>query len=210
MNKTSSIDWFYLRPTLIITMMAFTFSMALVYLSQSYLTDMRQQYNNTNSAYNNAKSQLHDVQDDELIIQQYRQRFETLQSTGIFDSKQRIDWVDSVNNARKKMKLPMVSYQISAQKTFNANYLSEDEHAKVKMSHINLEAGLLHEDDLADLFNWMARYAPGQLHLSRCDMKPVEGVYGYYAERPNLLASCELLWLTVHPSNGGNHGGQGA
>ena len=196
---TNKIDWQYLRPALIVVALSLLFSVLLVFLGRDYRADMSAIYQLKLSAYSEVERQLDEVRHDKELIARYLTPFNQLVRSGLFDQKQRVEWVDAVNAARAKMKLPLVRYQIAAQVPYLAGYLTDDGYVRVMASEVKLEAGLLHEGDLVDLFNWMERYAPGQLHLSHCKMKRAEEVFGYYADRPNLKLMCDLQWFTIEP-----------
>lgn len=192
-------DWIYLRPSLIVMGMALLFAVVLKMIGYGYLNEMTLRYQQTNAEHNGAQSRLSELQEDGKIITGYREKFSLLERAGLFDSKKRVEWVDAVNSVRNKMKLPLVRYQISPQSEFQPSYLPVDEYISVMSSNIRFEAGLLHEDDLVDLFAWMARYVPGQLHLSACELNRSEEYFGYYADRSNLNVICDLNWLTIAP-----------
>ncbi len=196
---TNKIDWQYLRPALIVVALSLLFSVLLVFLGRDYRADMSALYQLKLSAYSEVERQLDEVRHDKELIARYLTQFNQLVRSGLFDQKQRVEWVDAVNAARAKMKLPLVRYQIAAQVPYLADYLTDEGYVRVMASEVKLEAGLLHEGDLVDLFNWMERYAPGQLHLSHCEMKRAEEVFGYYADRPNLKLMCDLQWFTIEP-----------
>ncbi len=203
-----SPDWRYLRPALLVLAMALLFAVALKLIGYSYLGQMTQLHEQKNGEHSEAQAKLTTLREDGQIITDYRERFSTLARAGLFDAKKRVEWVDAVNGARRAMKLPLVRYQISPQSIFQPGYLPVDEHVSVMSSNVKLEAGLLHEGDLVDLFAWMERYVPGQLHLSQCEMSRTEQYFGYYVDRPNLNVVCDLNWLTMAPQpHEAAHGG---
>ena len=199
MNMGFNPDWRYLRPALIVVVLAVIFSCLLLFLGADYRQHMADYYDLKSAEYSDVEMQLEEVREDKEILAVYLDKFNALEKTGVFDNKRRVEWVDAVNNARKNMKLPLVRYQISPQVEFSAEYLMGDGEVNVRTSQVKLEAGLLHEADLVDLFKWMDQYAPGQMHVSDCKMRRSEDKFGYYADRPNLKLYCELLWFTIHP-----------
>ncbi len=197
----SGIDWRYMRSALVFALISVIVSVSLVGASFHYYTQMKSEYSLKKSERDNLKLMLENAREDQAVIQEYLERFRALERGGIFDESQRVEWVDAVNNARRKMKLPLVRYHIFPEAVFDADYLVNDGYVTVVVSRVKLEAGLLHEGDLVDLFHWMDLYAPGQLHVSECNMKRSGVVYGYYADSPNLAVTCELLWFTIKPAH---------
>ena len=194
-----NIDWRYIRPALIVASLSLVFSIVLVYLGHNYHEDMLAHHALKSAEFSDAEMQLNELREDKEIINAYLDNFNAMEKKGLFDAKHRVDWVDTVNEARSKMKLPIVRYQIFPQQQFSANYLVDEGLVNVVSSKVKLEAGLLHEGDLADLFSWIDKYAPGQIHLSSCDLKRVELVFGYYSHGPNLNVACELDWFSIIP-----------
>lgn len=197
----SGIDWHYMKSTLIIVGISVITSGVLVFLSIYHYSQLEQQYLQKNREYRELQLMSDDARKDEQIIKQYLNRFRELENTGVFEKTQRVEWVDAVNNARKNMKLPIVRYHLFPAVVYEADYLLSEGYASVIASQVNLEAGLLHEGDLVDLFHWMELYAPGQLHVSECTMKRSRVTLGYFADSPNLTVTCKLLWFTLKPIN---------
>lgn len=195
----SNIDWQYLRPAMIVVLCALVFSSALIFLGHDYHSEMLDYHAMKSTDYSNAELQLETLREDEKIIEEYLDSFIAIAESGLFDEKHRVNWVDTVNVARSLMRLPLVKYQISPHQVHVADYLIDAGLVNVMSSRIKLDAGLLHEGDLVDLFAWMDKYAPGQIHLSKCDMKSVEKVFAYYRHGPNLNVHCELDWFSVIP-----------
>lgn len=195
----SKIDWRYLRPALVVMALAVCLSGALMFLGTDFRKKMAQLYYLKQSELGDVEMAFEKLREDERLTALYLAEFNALEEKGVFDKKQRVDWVDAVNSARSKMKLPLVRYQISPQVSFSAEYLMGSEYVTVNASQVKLEAGLLHEGDLDDLFKWMDLYAPGQLHVSHCEMKQMEKVFDYYGDRANLTVLCELNWYVVSP-----------
>ncbi len=204
----ADIDWHYLRPALVVVGLSLLFSALLLFLGRDYRADMAALQQMKSAAYSDVEMQLEEVYHDRALIADYLGPFRELEESGLFDPHQRVEWVDAVNEARARMKLPLVRYQIAAQQPYSADYLPADGYVSVMASAVKLEAGLLHEGDLVDLFQWMERYAPGQLHLVHCEMKRAEERFGYYADRPNLRLMCDLRWFTIEAAAGeGSHAG---
>lgn len=194
-----STDWHYLRSALVVVSLSLIFSAILIYLGYTYHQDMLNHHALKSAEFSDAEMQLEELREDKEIISVYLDNFKAMEKNGLFDAKHRVDWVDTVNEARRKMKLPIVRYQIFPQEQFSAAYLLDEGLVNVVSSKIKLEAGLLHEGDLADLFGWMDQHAPGQIHLSSCGLKRVELVFGYYRHGPNLSVECELDWFSIIP-----------
>jgi len=197
----SKPDWLYLRPALIIMSMALLFSIIIKLVGIQYYQEMSALYDQKNAEHSDVKMKLAEVREEKEIVASFSESFASLEKSGQFDGKQRIDWVDAVNSARQKMKLPLVSYLISPQSPYVADYLQTDGYASVMLSSVKLEASLLHEGDMVDLFGWMESQAAGQLHLSHCELRRTEAQFGYYADRSNMDVSCDFSWFTIIPES---------
>ncbi len=198
----SKPDWFYLRPALIVMTVALLFSISIKLLGIYYYQGVLTKYEQQNVLYQETNATLTEVREAQDIIATYGERFDELERSGLFDGKERVKWVDAVNSARREMKLPLVRYELSAQVPFIPTYLPGDEFVSAVSSTIKLEAGLLHEGDIIDLFGWMERYAPGQLHLSQCELVRSEATFGYFTENPNMNVTCYFNWITLLPAEG--------
>ncbi|MFC1751256.1 hypothetical protein ACFL2V_20940 [Pseudomonadota bacterium] len=197
--KVSAIDWRYMRSALIVVVISVLVAALVVSASMHYYSNIEVEYSLKSSEHDDLQQMLADAREDETIIKDYLDGFRGLEQAGVFDKTQRVEWVDAVNNARSNMKLPLVRYHILPEAAFEADYLTNDGYVTITASQVKLEAGLLHEGDLDDLFSWMDRYAPGQLHVSECNMKRTGLVFGYYEDSSNLTVECQMLWLTIKP-----------
>lgn len=196
----SKPDWDYLRPAIIIMLIALILSAGIKLLGFTYYQSISEQYQLKNEEYSNLAARLDWLNQRQDLVDRFKTSFVKLKKTGLFEDTPRVDWVDSVNTARAKMKLPVVRYQILPQSPYFADYLQEAEYVNVMSNEVVLEAELLHEGDLADLFEWMERAAPGQLYLSECELTRIESVFNYYAvDRPNMKARCDFTWFTIIP-----------
>ncbi|TPW17498.1 MAG: hypothetical protein FD130_641 [Halothiobacillaceae bacterium] len=194
-------NWIYLRPALIVISISLLFASILVQVGNRYYTEMLALYTQKSSEYGDAETALTGVREDLEIIAGYQERFNVLERSHLFDNRQRIDWVDAVNSARRAMKLSLVRYQIAPQMPFSADYLPTEEPLQVTSSSVRLDAELLHEGDLVDLFHWMERSAPGQLYLTQCEMNRSGITLSYSPDQHNITLSCEFSWITLHPTD---------
>jgi hypothetical protein len=143
-----------------------------------------------------ARTRLQRSGDEKAIIVRYLGGYQQLQRAGFVGDEQRINWLDGLRIANQQSELFGVDYQISVQRSYsNAAELNPGPLLLME-SVMKLRFRLLHEDDLLRFFNALARQNVGVFQIDQCNLVRIDtgGVIRY---QPNLLADCELSWITV-------------
>jgi len=93
-----------------------------------------------------------------------------------------------------------VEYQISTQKPYP--YAAEFNPAPLTLaeSAMKLRVRLLHGDDLMRFFNALARQNAGLFLIDECKVRRLD-TGGVIRFQPNLMAECELSWVTAKPGS---------
>ena len=194
------LDWRYLRPALIALGISVALSVALIYTGVDYRAKMAAALDQQNARRNAVEMRFRTAEDDRRDIDLYLERFKEIKAAGMLDAEQRMDWVDALRAASQAMKLPLARYQISPQAPFTAPYLQELGDIAVNVSRVKLEMGLVHEGDMLRLLDALEQRVQGQFHVQGCIMQRAAAEFGYYADHPNISATCYLRWFTLQPA----------
>ena len=110
--------------------------------------------------------------------------------------EQRLDWVELLKEIRDKRRLLDLQYEIAPQRLLDGNSAGDFSFAS---STMKLQVKLLHEEDLLRLLGDLRSQAKALVLIKACaiERRPTnadESAGG----RENLLANCEIDWLTLH------------
>ena len=73
----------------------------------------------------------------------------------------------------------------------------------VYRSLMDLQLGLLHEEDLIRLFEVMEKESPGLFSVTSCRVWRVGAQFAHLPGAVNLRAACTLEWFSLRPSGEG-------
>lgn len=178
---------------LIATVMAGT---GAVYYTSTLLAQSQQRLEQQQSSLKQARTRLQRSGDEKQIIVRYLDEYQQLARSGFVGDEQRINWLDSLRLVNQQVELFGIDYQIGAQKPYaHANEFNPGP-LSLRQSEMRLNFRLLHEEDLIRFFNALARQNPGIFYIDHCAIRRIDNA-GTIRYQPNLLAECDLSWITI-------------
>jgi hypothetical protein len=151
-----------------------------------------------------ARSRIQNAGEEKEMIFRYLAGYQALAKAGFVGDEQRINWLDSLRLANEEARIFGVEYDIGAQKPYV--YAAEYNPGQLVLqeSIMHLKFNLLHEEDLPRFFDALGRHGAGFFTVEQCQMRRLRAgdVDRSMAVQPNLLAECDLRWLTVKPQAG--------
>ena len=147
-----------------------------------------------------ADGKLRQVRNEESEVKQKSIIFKQLQERGIIGDEQRLDWVELLKEIRDQHRLIDLRYEIAPQRMLDGQ-LGND--FVFFASSMKLELKLLHEEDLIRLLDDLRRQAKALIRVKSCRIErlPATGEQRG-GGRANLLADCEIEWLTLRDLRG--------
>ena len=194
-------DLVAMKMSLLALAIAVAASLAMVTLTSNQRSQSEKQYRNQLTALREARDRYQRSGDERETVTRYLQTYRQLEKSGFVGAEQRLAWVESLRAANTQAGLFGVDYQLSAQESFP--YIAKDNPVghRVKHSRMRLSFGVGHEGDLTRLFQALSAQRPGLYALNSCSLDrggrkgpPVPG-------QANLMAECELSWLTIDPKS---------
>lgn len=152
------------------------------------------------SDFNNARSQVELIEDEEATIIEYIGRYQMLDVDNVVENEDRLQMFERVAELRADNRLFPVSLNISGQSSLMLNYPPEIREPggpiALRSSVIGLELNLLHEDDLSRLLAGILD-SPGLYQTKECNIEllsPVSTNFVFLSR--HFSADCEVLWYT--------------
>lgn len=196
------IDWSILRGAIIIFMISFLFSGALISGSWYFKGEMLKKYNASKKRFQAISSQYLTVDEQERKISQYHPVFLKLFDAGVIGGEQRLNWIETLRDVGERIKLPALRYEIDSQDVYTPGYSINTGSFKVYRSGMQLRLDLLHEGDMFKVLHDLDKRAQGIYSVKGCKMLRRRGGSIENIEKANILTECTLDWFTIKKSDG--------
>jgi len=137
------------------------------------------------------------------LVERYHRRYEEFRELGFIGMERRLDWVEILRKTSLDLTLPHVRYAIEPQLQVVApvESLMAGETIQIHLSHLSLQAGLVHELDLLRFVDELQRNAPGLIKVDSCEMEWQGDRSDTLKAGANILATCSMLIFSVVTSD---------
>ena len=192
------------KPTLLVPLIVFAVALLAVVGAVKFTLDKAQAAQQRLTAQ---QAQLREAQtrvqksgvEKELIIR-YLPGYRHLAATGFVGEEQRINWLDALRVVNQKGDLFGVDYDISPRRPFPLASTLAPGQMNVMQSMMKLRFQLLHEEDLPRFLGLLSDQKAGLFLVNQCTMRRTMSVPSAIRFQPNLLADCQLSWITTQPA----------
>lgn len=168
------------------------------YLNSQSVLDMRI----AQSDFNNARSRVELIEEEEATIIEYIGRYRMLEEEGVVQDEDRLLMHERVAQLRAENNLFPVSLGMSEQTSMRLNYPPEirepGEPMTLRSSSISLVLPLLHEEDLIRLMAGILE-SPGLYQTKQCEIDlRSTNARNFIVLAQHFTATCEILWYTFN------------
>ncbi len=143
------------------------------------------------------------IDDEKRRIEALLPRFRALEAQGIIGPETRLDWVEVLRAASRRLALPELRYALGTQERLPADFPAKADAFGVYRSLMELDLGLLHEDDLLRLLDRMERESRGLFSVSSCRIRRTGAHFVPLPAAVNLRAACVLEWFSLRNADAG-------
>lgn len=187
-------DWSVLRGALGVFVICALLSTIMLGATHFFAEDMASEFRANHARFRDASRKYLSVDQDERAIAEHYPRFVEQHRRGVIGDEHRLNWVEILRGAADDLALPSLSFDIEAQQPFVPDFALDTGAFDVRVSHMHLDVGLLHEGDLARLFALLDERAEGLYSVRSCELQRSEGAR---RAEGNLVAGCMLEWYTL-------------
>ena len=198
--KKSDIDWPYMRQGIVPIAIASAVTVLLMIATVMMKSNARETLEHNQALLADFQQQGNEMRGRLDALERYGSAFEQLARTGVIGTEERLIWVQYFRDTANRLGLPYMRYTADQQQVFSAPWLPVGNTAPVLVSKLKLQIGLIHSLDLLRIVDNL-RDAPGFFHVSGCDLERVVKDGSIYANKPNILANCDLDWFSI-PASG--------
>ena len=185
-------DFSLLRGSLLFFMIAVILSVAGWVGSWQYQKIVDEEKSAAERSLSAARAQLANARAQRQYFAENQSTYAELANKGLFSEEKRLDWIETIQRLRDRHRIFNIDYTLSAQEPMAPGAANVAAYA----TKVDLQFGLLHEQDLLDFFADFRNEVPGIFVLNSCALKR-EGQKVAMATESNLSADCSLQWISV-------------
>ncbi len=192
------IDWFYLRRPLLLLLAAILVSAALAFVGWKYESLQNEEYQTALSQLQSTHRIYRNIVNDIDLIDQYRSLYNEYKSSGLVGEERRLSWIESLEATNDVLRLPTLNYALNPQEEFERPKFRPKRGVEVKSSPMELNMGLMHEEDLFALLEGLRLSIRNLFTVDACLIArdtPVDRSLD--TRRSNLRSSCLIRWVTI-------------
>lgn len=194
----SRADMAYLRWPLLAFMSALLCGGGTIWMGEVYLSRTRSQLQDAQHYLSSARANLTLAQSDVANISIYAEEYALLLEKNIIAEEQRLDWMEALERLRLQYQPLTLKYTISPRQHYPHQTL-QDSSITLHLSGLHVQAELVHELQLLNLFSTLRADAHGKFIIEHCTMErgDLSGVEATSANSTSLKADCSGGWLTM-------------
>jgi hypothetical protein len=164
-----------------------------------YLRETKKQAAATSAQRAEAQARLARANEEEREIKASLQQYQALAARGILSEEKRLDWVDTITAIKNERRLFSIGYSIEPQKPLDYPGFAPGDGVNFVVSRVKIEMQLLHEEDLLNFIDDLAKRSRSYLAARNCDVQRIDrgGGGGGTTLAPRLRASCVFDLITI-------------
>ena len=195
------IDWFYLRQPILMLLVAIIVASALAAAGWYYEQAREEEYQEALSTLQSTHRIYANIVNDIDLIDQYRSLYNEYRASGLVGEERRLSWIETLESTNQALRLPKLAYALNPQGEFERPNFRAKRGVSVKSSPMELNMGLMHEEDLFALLEGLRLTIDNLFTVESCEIRR-ETPIGRSLEtrRPNLNSTCVIRWVTIDAS----------
>jgi len=192
------------KPTLLVPLIFFAVVLLAVVGAVKFTLDKaqaaQQQLTAQQAQLREAQTRVQKSGTEKELIIRYLPGYRQLAAMGFVGEEQRINWLDALRVVNQKGELFGVDYDISPRRPFPLASTLAPGQMNVMQSMMKLRFQMLHEEDLPRFLGLLSDQKAGLFLVNQCTLRRATSVPTAIRFQPNLLADCQLSWITTQPA----------
>ena len=194
--KLGRRDLKHLRLPLAACLLLILAGVACYFAADSYLQETRRLGTASSAQRAEVQARLASASEEEREIKASLQQYQALAARGMVGEEKRLDWIDIITAIKNERRLFNINYSIDPQEELNYPGFSPGGSVKFMVSRVKMNLLLLHEEDLLNFIDDLARRGKSYLSVRSCDVQR-EGRGGGTTLAPRLRADCIFDLVTI-------------
>jgi hypothetical protein len=164
-----------------------------------YLQETKKLGATTTAQRAEVQTKLASANEEEREIKANLQQYQALAARGILGEEKRLDWIDTITAIKNERRLFNIGYSIEPQKELDYPGFAPGGGVKFMVSRVKIEMQLLHEEDLLNFIDDLAKRGRSYLAVRNCDVKRIDrgSSGGATTLAPRLQATCVFDLITI-------------
>lgn len=172
---------------------------ACYFAADNYLRETKQLSAATTAQRAEVQTKLASATEEEREIKASLQQYQALAARGVIGDEKRLDWIDTITAIKNERRLFNISYSIEPQRDLDYPGFAAGGNVKFVSSRVKIEIQLLHEEDLLNFVDDLAKRGRSYLSVRSCDVQRTERAGGTTLA-PRLQAACVFDLITIRQS----------
>ena len=203
--KLSGSDFYLMRWSILAVCASALIGAIILYSSGEYAQSARNERRNAQNMLDDARNRLAGALQDQENMAIYAGEYGALLERNIIGDDQRLDWMEGLENIRRKNLVTDFRYSIAPQKAFVSQPPIDSGNFDIHYSEMKLQFDLLHEGQLLNFFAALRTDIKGQYQLEGCSLQRSVAATGEDHDTPTaaayLKAECSGGWITLKNRN---------
>ena len=192
------IDWGYLRRPLVLFVGSIIISATLIVVSYRYEMAQRDAYESATSTLRSTHELYRNIVNDIDLLEQYRSLYGDYKASGLVGKERRLSWIETLEATNSVLRLPTLTYSLQPQEVFERPRFTLKPGVEVFSSPMELNIGLLHEEDLFALLEGLRLSIRNLVTVDHCSLERGSSVDATLSSRSsNLSTRCLIRWVTI-------------
>ena len=195
--KFTAKDLPHIRGLLIMLAITLILGVAIVYASDSVLTEAQQAKVTADREWSEARRRLERIKNEQEDLQGYYHQYQNLVEQNVIGHEKRLDWIETIEKIRNQLSIFSVKYKLEPQEKLNLEAVVPSNSFNLHRSNMRLDFSLLHEEQLLSFFDALSAEAKGMYLLESCTLTRNDSIR-HLRFVPNIQAECSLGWITLN------------
>jgi len=192
------IDWRYLQQPLIFLGLSIILGVALGLVGFQYEKVQVEKYQKAMTTLRTTHKLYSNIVKDINLLDQYRNLYSGYKSSGLIGEERRLSWIESLVTTNEVLKLPTLTYNLLPQEKFIRPGLKVNRGVELNSSPMDLNMGLLHEEDLLALLEGLRLSIKNLFTVESCSLTRSGKINNSLNTKDtNILATCTIRWVTI-------------
>lgn len=192
------IDWFYLKGPIIMLLAAILVAAALAMAGYQFERIQQDEYEKAVSTLRSTHQLYSSIVNDIDLLDQYRTLYNDYKSSGLVGQERRLSWIESLESTNEVLRLPLLTYALNPQEEFERPGFKAQRGVEVNSSPMELQMGLLHEEDLFALLEGLRQSIRNLFTVDSCSISRQSSIHASLdTKRANLNGNCTIRWVTI-------------
>jgi hypothetical protein len=169
---------------------------ACAYLADGYLQETKGLATAAAAQRAEVQAKLARANEEEREIEASLKQYQELAARGVIGQENRLDWIDTVTAIKNELHLFDITYSIEPQKALDYPGFGPGSGVTFMASRVKMTLKLLHEGDLLNFIDELAKRGKPYLSVRSCDVRREDRGRGTTLA-PRLQANCIFDLITI-------------